>query len=145
MTLGDFIEASRVDVLARLEAATKPDEDLCCLIQWHMQPDHRRGLRDGVPSLLMEVDRIPRWVQAARVPSPAYMASLDAANGLRQPGYLYNLGPDPDDLARFRAQVVTPLWPCPMGVGHSPMDATALTLAWLRARWMPVLPEAAHA
>jgi hypothetical protein len=145
MTLAEFLEESRRDVLARLEAATTPDAALCELIQWHMQPDHRRDLRDGKPVLLMEIDRIARWVPAARVPSPAYMASLDAADGLRLPGYLYNLGHDPDDPAFMRGQVMAPAWPCPVAQGHSVMAATALTLAWLRARWTPVMPEAAHA
>lgn len=145
MVLAEFIAESRRDVLARLEAATKPDEDLCCLIQWHMQPDHRRGLHHGVPVLLFDVDRVARWLRATHAPSPIYMASLDAAHGLRLPGYLYNLGHDPDDPAYLRAQVMAPAWPCPVAVGHSVMDATALTLAWLRARWEPVMPEAAHA
>jgi hypothetical protein len=147
MTLDEFIAEDRAALLAALEKATAPDHELHHRIAWHMLPDHQRQLRDGIRQGLHMALPTPRWLDYDHPAwcAPLFMRSLDAANGLRLPGYLYNLGHDPDDPARLRASVMAPAWPCPVAVGHSPMDATALALAWLRARWTPVMPEAAHA
>lgn len=148
MMLEAFIDADRTALLAALEAASAPDSELHCRIAWHMLPDHHKRLRDGVREGQHMALPVARWLaydHAAWI-APLFMCSLDAADGLRIHGCLWHLGHDPDDPALMRARAMMPEWPCPLAVGHSVMPATALTLAWLRARWRPVLVrEAAHA
>lgn len=147
MTLAEFIAEDRAALLAALERAAAPDAELHHRIAWHVLPDHHKRLKDGIRQGLHMGLPTPRWLDYDHPAwcAPLFMRSLDAARGLRVEGCHYNLGHDPDDPARLRAQAMMPEWPCPMAIGHSVMDATALTLAWLRARWMPVSPEAAHA
>lgn len=143
----DFIQASRVDVLTRLEAAATFDPDLDHVIGWHMMPEHYRRVVEGQMVLLHRGLAVPRWVayDDANVMAQPYTRSLDATRGLRIPGCLWDGGHCPDDAALFRARVMLPYGTCPIALGRSPVEAIAWCIAWLRARWMPVVPEAAHA
>lgn len=147
MMLAEFIDADRTALLEALERASAPDVELDHRIAWHMLPPHQMRLRDGIRQGLHMGLPVARWLDYDHpaMIAPPCMRSLDAAQGLRVHGCYYNLGHDPDDPSRLRARVMMPEWPCPIAVGHSVMDATALTLAWLRTRWRPVMAEAAHA
>jgi hypothetical protein len=145
--MGDFIQASRVDVLAKLEAARVCDLALDHLINWHLMVDHHRRVVDGQMQILHRGLAVPKWVahDDPNVMAQPFTRSLDAVRGLRIPGCLWDGGHCPDDASLFRARVMLPFGTCPIALGRSPVEAIAWCIAWLRARWTPVVAEAAHA